>query len=75
MRNLAVYPVTADEAISAVQLALEHYTSTIKARGIGDVDGVALVIIEKFIDDNKERFDIFSRASLEVISEGSQCLK
>lgn len=71
MRNLQQYPVTADEAISAVQMALEHYTHTIKERGIGDVDGIALLMAEKFINDNKERFNTFSRASLEVITEGN----
>jgi hypothetical protein len=64
MRNLIEYPIKAEEAISAIQLALEHYTKTIKGRGIGDVDGVALLISEQFISANKERFDTFSSTEL-----------
>lgn len=69
MRNLTVYPVTAPEAISAVQLALESYTRDIDKMGVGNIDGVALLMVEKFIEANKEKFDTFAKASLEVIFE------
>ena len=68
MRNLAQYPVKADEAISALQLALESYTRTIRERGIGDIDGVALLMAEKFITANKDQFDAFTHAELKEIN-------
>lgn len=72
MRNLTIYPVTADEAISALQLCLEQYTRTISQRGIGDVDGVAIVTVEKFIEQNKQQFDTFSQASLGIILQDTK---
>lgn len=72
MRNLSEYPVTAEEVVSALQLSLEHYTRTIANRGIGDIDGIAILMAEKFIEANKERFNTFAKASLEVISEGAE---
>jgi hypothetical protein len=69
MRNLAVYPVTADEAISAIQIAFEGYCNTVKAHGIGNVDGIAMLMAEKFIEANKDRFNTFSAASLDVVAE------
>lgn len=72
MRNLVQYPIIANEAISAIQMAIENYTRTIKERGIGDIDGIALLMAERFINDNKERFNLFARASLEIISEDNK---
>lgn len=72
MRNLVQYPIIANEAISAIQMAIENYTRTIKERGIGDIDGIALLMAERFINDNKERFNLFARASLKIISEDNK---
>jgi hypothetical protein len=72
MRNLLEYPVTSGEAVSAIQIALEQYTREIKDRGIGDMDGIALLMAEKFIESNRERFDTFAKASLEVVVESSK---
>jgi hypothetical protein len=72
MRDLTVYPVTAQEAVSAIQLALESYTKNIEEIGVGNVDGVALLMAEQFIDANRERFDIFAKASLQVVLEGNE---
>ncbi len=68
MRNLSVYPITANEAIEVLKRAED--TQKILSRGqIGGIDGLTLLIIEKFIEQNKERFDTFSKASLQVIFE------
>jgi hypothetical protein len=71
MRNLQIFPVTAEEAISSLQLSLEHYTRSIRERGCGDIDGVAILMAEKFIEANKERFNAFAENSLnkEVIND------
>ena len=65
MRNLKQYPVNADEAISAIQLAFENYTKTISTRGIGDIDGVALLMAEKFIESFADKFNAFVKAEME----------
>ena len=68
MRNLKQYPVRADEAISALQLAFESYTRTIRERGIGDIDGIALLMVEQFVTANKDQFDAFTHAELKEIN-------
>jgi hypothetical protein len=72
MRNITEYPVTADEAISALQIAFENRSKNIGKYGFGDIDGIALLMAEKFIENNKERFDTFAKASLEIIFEGNE---
>jgi hypothetical protein len=67
MRNLKQYPVEADEAISAIQLALENYTKTIGERGIGDIDGIALLMAEKFIESFPDKFNAFVKVSMESV--------
>jgi len=69
MRSLVQYPIKADEAMHAVRIALENYTKNIRFYGCGNIDGAALMMVEKFIEQNKERFDTFSAASLQVIFE------
>ena len=64
MRNLMEYPIVAEEAISAIQIALEDYTRNIHKMGIGNPDGVALLMAEKFIENNKESFNIFCAKSI-----------
>lgn len=69
MRNLVEYPITADEAIAVIRLA-EEKNQMDNVDVIGCIDGVALLMIEKFIEQNKDRFDVFSKASFDVIFEG-----
>jgi hypothetical protein len=66
MRNLVQYPVKADEAISALQLALESYTKSVRSHGIGNIDGISLLMAEQFITENKEAFDKFTKGKLSV---------
>lgn len=72
MRDLGDCPVTAQEAISAVQIAFESYTRNIRQVGVGNIDGIALLMVEQFIDANRERFDTFAKASLQVVLEGNE---
>lgn len=72
MRNLENTPVTAQEAISALQVAFESYTKNIRQTGTGNIDGIALLMSEQFIDANRERFDTFAKASLQVVLEGNE---
>ncbi len=69
MRNLVEYPITADEVISTLQVALESYTKRVRTDGIGGIEGVALLMAEQFISRNKAEFDTFSKASMEVVQE------
>ena len=69
MRDLANYPVTAEEAISALQIAFEQYASGVKEHGIGNVDGIAILMTEKFLNDNKDKFNAFSQAAIDAITE------
>lgn len=69
MRNLVVYPVVAEEAISAIQIAFEDYTRNIHKVGIGNTDGVALLMAEKFIENNKDSFNAFSAERMKRIGE------
>jgi hypothetical protein len=70
MRNIVVYPIKAEESIAALQVALESYSKSAREHAlIGGVDGLALLMAEKFIEANKERFNTFSAASLDVLFE------
>ena len=69
MRNLLVYPITADEAISVLQVQLESYSKRIHTDGLGGIEGVALLTVEQFIARYKREFDTFSKASMEVVEE------
>lgn len=68
MRNIIEFPITADEAIEVLNRAEEN-ERMFNAGDVGGIDGITLLLIEKFIEQNKERFNTFSRASLEVIFE------
>lgn len=61
MRDISTYPVTADEAMTALSGALSEYTRNIAAYGVGNVDGIALLTLEKFIEANKNTFNNFSK--------------
>jgi len=69
MRNLVEYPITADEAISTLQVAIESHSKNIRNYGVGGIEGVALLMAEKFIDQHRKEFDVFSKASMEVVEE------
>jgi hypothetical protein len=69
MRNLVVYPVVAEEAISATQIAFEDYARNIHKVGVGNIDGVALLMAEKFIENNKDSFNAFSAECMKRVGE------
>lgn len=71
MRNLVEYPVTADETVAALKWAGSQYTKHIHEYGVGGIEGIALITAERFIEQNKERFDTFSKASMQVVDERS----
>lgn len=59
MRNLNEYPITADETVNALKWALSEYTRNIQNYGVGGIEGIAMLLAEKFIAENKEQFDEF----------------
>lgn len=69
MRDLTRYPITADETVAALKWASSEYTRNIQNYGVGGVEGIAILMAEKFIEQNKERFDIFAKASMQVMGE------
>ena len=67
MRNLIEYPITHGEAVSAVQTAQEDYIRNIRSNGPGNTDGIALILVEQFLRNNKEQFDAFAKTEVENI--------
>ena len=61
MRNLNEYPITADETINSLKWALREYTRNIQNYGVGGIEGIAMLLAEKFIEENKEQFNKFSK--------------
>ena len=64
MRNLVEYPITFDEAISALQTTQREYYKNRGEEGIGSTRGVSLLLIEQFILLHKKDFDDFCKKSL-----------
>jgi hypothetical protein len=56
MRNLKEYPISVDEVIQSVQRAQADYNSL---ELIGGVDGVCLNLLEEFLEEQKERLQLF----------------
>lgn len=67
MRNLVEYPITYDEAISALQTTQREYYKNRGEEGIGSTRGVSLLLVEQFILSRKKEFDDFSKKSLTVV--------
>jgi hypothetical protein len=66
MRNLVQYPITYDEAISALQTAQREYYEKYSAM-IGSTGGVSLLLVEQFILLHKNDFNEFCRKSTTTV--------
>lgn len=72
MRNLVEYPITYDEAISALQTTQREYYKNRGEEGIGSTRGVSLLLVEQFILSRKKEFNDFSKKSLTVVDMNDQ---
>ena len=59
MRNLAQYPLTAEEVRTVLQQKMEE---VLKAGRIGGIDGIALAVALRFLNENNEQFTAFVQA-------------
>ena len=62
-RDLLKYPITYGEACEALQDAQEIYYEKYKEH-IGDTGGLALLLIEQFIRNNKDAFEAYTKKGL-----------
>lgn len=66
MRNLVEYPITYDEAISALQTCQREYYDNYKDN-IGSTRGVSLLLVEQFILLHKKDFNEFCKKSTTAV--------
>ena len=64
-RNLFKYPITYGEACEAVQEAQQLYYDKY-SKHIGGTSGISLLLVEQFIRENKDAFEIFAKSDLPV---------